>query len=108
MSGIDSAINIDDLKRLAKRRLPKIMFDFIEGGAEDEVGLSHQRQRVSKSPARPALLRRYLQAGAAGNIVRPAPMPVPFGIAPTGMAGAFRRDAELYLSRRRRRRTSPI
>jgi len=39
MSGIDSAINIDDLKRLAKRRLPKIMFDFIEGGAEDEVRL---------------------------------------------------------------------
>ena len=39
MSGIDSAINIDDLKRLAKRRLPKIMFDFIEGGVEDEVGL---------------------------------------------------------------------
>ena len=36
MSRIDSAINIDDLKRMAKRRLPKIMFDFIEGGADDE------------------------------------------------------------------------
>ncbi len=39
MPTIDSAINIDDLKRMAKRRLPKIMFDFIEGGVEDEVGL---------------------------------------------------------------------
>src|SRR4051812_8141548 len=39
MSRIDRAINIDDLKRIARRRLPKIMFDFIEGGVEDEVGL---------------------------------------------------------------------
>jgi hypothetical protein len=39
MTAVDRAINIDDLKRLAKRRLPKIMFDFIEGGVEDEVGL---------------------------------------------------------------------
>ena len=38
MSRLDSALNIDDLKRIAKRRLPKIMFDFIEGGVEDEVG----------------------------------------------------------------------
>ena len=36
---IETAINFDDLRRMAKRRLPKIAFDFIEGGIEDETGL---------------------------------------------------------------------
>src|SRR5579863_4513432 len=36
---VDKAINIEDLHRLAKRKLPKIIFDFIEGGLEDERGL---------------------------------------------------------------------
>jgi (S)-mandelate dehydrogenase len=97
MSGIDSAINIDDLRRLAKRRLPKIMFDFIEGGVEDEVGLhtnasAFRNQRLvpryyvdtSKREQRATLFDRSYAS--------------PFGIAPTGMAGAFRRDAELYLA----------
>jgi hypothetical protein len=37
---LDQAVNIEDLHRMAKRRLPKIAFDFIEGGLEDERGLS--------------------------------------------------------------------
>ena len=36
---VTEAVNIDDLRKLAKRRLPKIAFDFIEGGVEDEDGL---------------------------------------------------------------------
>ena len=37
---IDSVINIADLRRLAKRRLPGLVFDYIDGGAEDEIGLA--------------------------------------------------------------------
>ena len=29
-------VNIEDLRRAAKRRLPRIVFDYIDGGAEDE------------------------------------------------------------------------
>ncbi len=32
-------INIDDLRRLARRRLPKVIFDYVDGGAEGEVTL---------------------------------------------------------------------
>lgn len=97
MSRIDSAINIDDLKRMARRRLPKIMFDFIEGGVEDEVGLRTNANAfrdlrmvpryyidTSKREQRSTLFGRSYAS--------------PFGIAPTGMAGAFRRDAELFLA----------
>src|ERR1700693_1994440 len=97
MSGIDSAINIDDLKRLAKRRLPKIMFDFIEGGGEDEVGLRPSPDAFRNLRLVPRYYidtaKREQQATLFGRTYAS-----PFGIAPTGMAGAFRRDAELYLA----------
>src|ERR1700680_642717 len=32
-------INIDDLRRMARRRLPKVIFDYVDGGAEGEVTL---------------------------------------------------------------------
>ncbi len=70
MSRIDSAINIDDLKRMAKRRLPKIMFDFIEGGVEDEVGLRTNANAFREPAPGAALLRRHLEARAAGQAVR--------------------------------------
>lgn len=38
-------INIADLRRLARRRLPKVVFDYLDGGAEDEVTL-RENERV--------------------------------------------------------------
>jgi (S)-mandelate dehydrogenase len=94
---IDSAINIDDLKRMAKRRLPKIMFDFIEGGVEDEVGLRTNANAFRDLKLVPRYYvdtsKREQRAKLFGRTYAS-----PFGIAPTGMAGAFRRDAELYLA----------
>ncbi len=37
---VESAINISDLRDLARKRLPRIVLDYIEGGAEDERGLA--------------------------------------------------------------------
>ena len=37
---LDKAINYDDLRRLAKQRMPKVAFDSVEGGVEDEVGIA--------------------------------------------------------------------
>jgi (S)-mandelate dehydrogenase len=97
MTAVDRAINIDDLKRLAKRRLPKIMFDFIEGGVEDEVGL-----RTNAGAFRDLRLvpRYYVDTSKRDQraTLFGRGYASPFGIAPTGMAGAFRRDAELYLA----------
>src|SRR3978361_1923864 len=94
---IDSAINIDDLKRMAKRRLPKIMYDFIEGGVEDEVGL---RTNADAFRALRLVPRYYIDTSKREQraTLFGRTYSSPFGIAPTGMAGAFRRDAELYLS----------
>ena len=39
LRSVDKAVNIADLRRLAKRRLPRIVFDYADGGAEDEITL---------------------------------------------------------------------
>src|ERR1700710_242162 len=95
---IDSAINIDDLKRMAKRRLPKIMYDFIEGGVEDEVGL---RTNADAFRALRLVPRYYVDTSKREQraTLFGRSYSSPFGIAPTGMAGGLPRGAELFLAR---------
>jgi len=38
------ALTIDDHRRRARRRLPRFVFDFVDGGAEDEACLRRNRQ----------------------------------------------------------------
>ena len=94
---LDQAINIEDLHQMAKRKLPKIIFDFIEGGLEDERGLERNRDAFHKHQ----LLPRYLvdvstrdqSATVFGHTYAS-----PFGISPTGGAGLYRRDGDLLLA----------
>jgi len=94
---IDQAVNIEDLHRMAKRRLPKIAFDFIEGGLEDERGLERNTSAFHKHQ----LLPRYLvdvstrdqRATLFGHTYAS-----PFGISPTGGASLFRDGADLMLA----------
>ena len=50
------AINIEDLHRLAKRRTPRVAFDYFEGGAEDEHGLARNEAEFRRH----RLVPRYL------------------------------------------------
>jgi L-lactate dehydrogenase (cytochrome)/(S)-mandelate dehydrogenase len=95
---IEDAINIDDLRRLARRRLPRIAFDFIEGGVEDEHCLADNE----KSFARHRLVPRYMVDIARRDqsiALFGQSFASPFGIAPTGLAALFRADADLILAR---------
>ncbi|MGH7046320.1 MAG: alpha-hydroxy-acid oxidizing protein [Stellaceae bacterium] len=80
------AINIEDLHRMAKRRLPKIAFDFIEGGHEDERGLETNIAAFHKHRLLPRYLfdvsKRDQTATLFGHTYAS-----PFGISPTGGAG---------------------
>ena len=92
MASIDDAVNIDDLRLIAKKRLPRICYDFIEGGVEDEVGL----QRNLDGFARHRLVPRYLVDVATrdqSTTVFGRTYASPFGIAPTGLAGLWRQPA---------------
>jgi (S)-mandelate dehydrogenase len=51
------AITIEDLRRIARRRLPNFSFEYLEGGAEDEIALRRNRdvfERIAWLPRTPA------------------------------------------------------
>ena len=47
------SINVADLRSLAQKRLPKVVFDYLEGGAEDEVTLRANREAFASLTFRP-------------------------------------------------------
>ena len=68
---MNGVVNIEDLRKLAKKRLPKIAYDFIEGGTDDEVGPRHQRAGVPQGAHRAALPGRRHGARPVDDPVRP-------------------------------------
>jgi (S)-mandelate dehydrogenase len=94
---VDQAVNIEDLHRMAKRRLPKIAFDFIEGGLEDERGLARNEEAFHKHLLLPRYLVDVSKRDQSATLFGRS-YASPFGISPTGGAGLFRRGADLMLA----------
>ena len=94
---LDRAINIEDLHRMAKRKLPRIIFDYIEGGVEDERGLARNEAAFHKHRLLPRYLvdvsKRDQSATVFGRTYSS-----PFGISPTGGVGLYRREGEVMLA----------
>lgn len=93
----NDAINFEDLRHMAKRYLPKIAFDYIEGGVDDEDGLDTNQAAF----LRHRLIPRYMvDISTRGQTTRlfGCDYAAPFGIAPTGLAGLFRPGADLMLA----------
>ncbi len=93
----NDAINIDDLRRIAQRRLPRIAFDYIEGGAEDEQCLARNASAFAQLRLLPRYLVDVTVCSQALNIFGHR-YDSPFGIAPTGMSGLFRPGADAMLA----------
>lgn len=95
---IQSALNLDDIREMARRKLPRIAFDFIEGGADDEHCLRRNREAFQQY----RLLPRYLIDVSRRDqsiVLLGRRYSSPFGISPTGLAGLFRPDADRMLAR---------
>lgn len=94
---MDGVVNIEDLRKLAKKRLPKIAYDFIEGGTDDEVGLVTNEQAFRKARIVPRYLVDVSVRDQSTTLFGRNYSSV-IGIAPTGLAGLFRRGADLMLA----------
>jgi (S)-mandelate dehydrogenase len=98
MPNLARAHNIEDLRLLAKARLPRSVFDFFDGGAEDETTLRGNREAFAKLRLRPKVLVdvHAVDTGAELFGIRAN---LPMAIAPTGAIGAGRHDADLMIAR---------
>lgn len=93
-----SAYNLHDFQRLAKQRLPKGIFEYVDRGAEDEIALRENRDAFSRLKIRPKVLADITGRSAACQLFG-KPLPMPAIIAPTGSAGLVWYHGELELAR---------
>ncbi len=98
MPHFSSAINIGDLRDCAKRRLPRAIFDFFDGGAEDEVALRDNRAAWERVRIAPRVLRNVSKIDTSCEILG-GPSKLPLVIAPTGGIGIAWPGADLAIAR---------
>jgi (S)-mandelate dehydrogenase len=91
-------LNIADLRAVARRRVPHFVFEYVEGGAEDETSLRCNRTSFEALRLVPQTLvdtsSRHLRTEILG---RPAAAPLVIG--PTGLNGMLHADGDIGLAR---------
>ena len=90
--------NVDDLRRIAKRRLPGGVFDYIDGGAEDERTMRANSAAFGKYGFRPRVLRDVSDIDT-GTTLLGRPIPLPLVLAPTGFTRIAHPQGELAVAR---------
>ncbi len=91
-------VNIADLRRLARRRLPPVVFAYIDGGAEDEVTLRDNCRAFGEVAFRP---RQCVPVPACDlrTSVLGTPLELPFMLAPVGFCRMFYPLGEVHAAR---------
>jgi (S)-mandelate dehydrogenase len=95
---LSRALNIADLRAVAQRRVPHFVFEYVEGGAEDEASLRCNRNSFEALRLVPQTLVdtscRHLRTEILG---RPAAAPLIIG--PTGLNGMLHADGDIGLAK---------
>jgi (S)-mandelate dehydrogenase len=91
-----SALNIEDLRKLAKKRLTKGLFEFVDRGSEDDVALRHNRAALERIKLRSRVLNDTSERHTRSTIFGES-VDMPLVIGPTGPAGFvwYRGETEL-------------
>jgi L-lactate dehydrogenase (cytochrome) len=91
-------INIADLRELARRRLPAVVFAYIDGGAEDEVTLRENSRAFNDVTFRP---RQCVAVPGCDlrTTVLGATLELPFMLAPVGFCRMFYPRGEVHAAR---------
>lgn len=107
MAGASDIHSSADARRLARRRLPWMIFDYIDGAAGRETGAARARAALDAIVLRSRILRdvsdRSLAVPVLGQMAN-----CPFGIAPMGMCNLSAPDADLMLARLAARHRVPL
>jgi L-lactate dehydrogenase (cytochrome) len=98
MPSLTELHNIDDLRSAAKRRLPGLVFDYIDGGAEDETTLRRNRSAFQDIGLNPEILRGVGTRSLATTLFGTT-LASPIGVSPTGGNRLVHPDGELAVAR---------
>lgn len=90
--------NIADLRERARRRLPRMVFEYLDGGAEDEVTLRANRAAFEAVQLRPRLLRDAARREQGIRLLG-EDWRSPMAVAPVGLAGVFWPRADVLVAK---------
>jgi L-lactate dehydrogenase (cytochrome) len=92
------AASVNDLREIARRRLPGGVFDYIDGGAEDERTLAANEAAFARTAFRPRVLRGIEKIDVSTSVLG-APVDFPLVLAPTGFTRIADPQGELAVAR---------
>ncbi|WP_367879859.1 alpha-hydroxy acid oxidase [Sulfitobacter sediminis] len=95
---LDRAASIDDLRLMAKRRIPRFAFDLVDGGAENERNLRRNSEAFEEVELTPRYMVDVSEIDTRAKFFGKT-YDLPFGMAPIGMLNAFWPNADLSLAR---------
>jgi len=91
-------VNIADLRRLAKKRLPRVAFDYVDGGAEDERTLRENCRAFEDVTFRPRCAVATDSCDLRTTVLG-VPLQLPFLLAPIGSTRLFYPRGEIHAAR---------
>jgi len=98
MSALNRCYNIEDLRRLARAKLPAPLFHYIDGGAEDEWSLRNNASAFDRCSIMPHFLNDVSIVDISSSLFG-APVTMPLMLSPTGMSRLFHHEKELGVAR---------
>ncbi len=92
------AATIGDLRELARRTVPRAVFDYTDGAAGDEISLRRAREAFQRVEFRPSVLRDVSAVDTSAQLLG-APSALPLAFAPTGFTRLMHTEGETAVGR---------
>ncbi|CAO1661457.1 alpha-hydroxy acid oxidase [Vreelandella indica] len=93
------AVNVEELRAIAKRRLPNFVYEYIHGGSDDEVTLERNRAIFDKYYFTPRTLTKVSKQRSLETSIFGKKISMPVLIGPTGFNGMVTKDGDTKLAR---------
>ena len=91
-------VSVSDYRELARRRLPPMFFEYIDGGSYAEVTLGRNVADLEAIALRQRVMRDMTQLDMSVEVFGQK-LSMPLGLAPVGMAGMYARRGEAQAAR---------
>ena len=95
---VGRAVNVSDLRELARRRLPPAVFDYVDGAAWDEVTARRNESDLRELTLRPRVLAGATDVDLSTEVLGQR-VAVPLLGAPTGLTGLVHHQGEIGIAR---------
>jgi L-lactate dehydrogenase (cytochrome) len=93
-----AAATVGDLREVARRRVPRAVFDYTDGAAGEEISLRRSREAFRRVEFRPSVLRDVSVVDASTTLLG-ARSALPLAFAPTGFTRLMHVEGELAVGR---------